>query len=67
MKATIFFGGSFSNRDNVRPQSNLEQKVNPSLIFPQGETHPISHQENHCYDRSIKVTPSVYKVNNYRK
>ena len=27
-----FFGGSFNRRDNVRPQSNLEDK-NSSIIF----------------------------------
>ena len=26
-----FLGGSFSNRDNVRAQYNLEEKVNPSI------------------------------------
>ena len=27
-----FLGGSFGNKDNVRPQSNLEEKVNPSIL-----------------------------------
>ena len=27
-----FLAGSFSNRDNVRAQSNLEEKVNPSIL-----------------------------------
>ena len=27
-----FLGDSFSNRDNVSPQSNLEEKVNPGTL-----------------------------------
>ena len=27
-----FLGGSFSNRDNVRVQSNVDKKVNPSIF-----------------------------------
>ena len=27
-----FLGGSFSNRDNVRPSIELEEKVNPSIL-----------------------------------
>ena len=27
-----FLGGSFSNRDNVRPPIELEEKVNPSIL-----------------------------------
>ena len=27
-----FHGGNFSNRDNVRAQSNLEEKVSPRIL-----------------------------------
>ena len=27
-----FLGSSFSNKDNIRPQSNLEEKVNPNIF-----------------------------------
>ena len=31
-QSSNFLGGSLSNRDNVRPQSNLEEKVNLSIL-----------------------------------
>ena len=27
-----FLGGSFSNRDNIKVESNLEEEVNPSIL-----------------------------------
>ena len=42
------FGSSFSNRDNVRAQgqqSNLEEKVNPSILK---------------YDFSSRTDPSIF-------
>ena len=33
-----FLGGSFSNRDNDEPQSNLEEKVNPRFV--KGDFYP---------------------------
>ena len=32
IKAPIFYGGSFSNRDNVRFLIQFEEKVNPSIL-----------------------------------
>ena len=29
---SYFLGASFSNRDNVKPPFNLEEKVNPSIL-----------------------------------
>ena len=31
-KDSNFLGGSFGNRDNEEPQSNLEEKDNPSIL-----------------------------------
>ena len=42
MKALIFFKAALA----IEPQSNLEEKVNPSIlkmIFLQRQTHPFSH------------------------
>ena len=47
-----FLGGTFSNSDNVEPQSNLEEKVNSSILkddFPQEQTYPFSHIWHQCY------------------
>ena len=37
-----FLGSSFSNKDNIRPQSNLEEKVNPNIFKDEfsSQTHP---------------------------
>ena len=32
IKASSFLAGSFSTRDNVKAQSNWEEKVNPSIL-----------------------------------
>ena len=40
-----FLGGSFSNRDNVRAPSNLEEKVSPSILK---------------YDFSSKTDPYIF-------
>ena len=48
IKTPIFLGDSFSSGDNVKPQSNLEEKDKPSIlkdIFLQEKTHPFSHQQ----------------------
>ena len=47
-KYTIFLAGSFNNSDNVRAQSNLQEKDNLNILkkmfFPQEQTLPFSRQ-----------------------
>ena len=51
-----FLGGSFSNRDNVRPQSNLKEKVNHR--FP-------SSTSSKCFDTIVQqgITTSFVSEN----
>ena len=47
IKAPIFLEVVLAIEIMKEPQSNLEEKLNPSIlgmIFPQGQTHPYSHQ-----------------------
>ena len=44
-----FLGGSFSNGDNTRTQSNIEEKGKPRILkddFPQEQTHRFSYQKH---------------------
>ena len=45
-----FLGSSFSNKDNIRPQSNLEEKVNPNIFKDEFSSQTLTLSK--CLDKS---------------
>ena len=49
-----FLGGSFSNRDNIKVESNLQEEVNPSIL-----KDDFSSRTDPSIDVSISIAPTL--------